>query len=85
MAYRISYECTGKAKRMNLWRIRLTYLRIFVAVVLLVLFAVWASGMNWSVTVGAMEVMTEEIGNGTDFTDAFSAFCIQVLQGAECG
>lgn len=85
MGYQIAYEITGEAKRVDLWKIRLKYLGIITISVLLIISFLWISGADWAVTVSAMEAMAETLSQGEDFSDAFSTFCMDVLQGAECG
>lgn len=85
MGYQIAYEITGEAKRVDLWKIRLKYFGIITISVLLIISFLWISGADWAVTVSAMEAMAETLSQGEDFAEAFSTFCIDVLQGAECG
>ena len=85
MGYQIAYGFTGDAKRVDLWRIRLKYLGIAAVGVLFIISVLWISDVNWPVMVSAMEEMAETLSQGEDFVDAFSTFCIHVLQGAECG
>lgn len=85
MGYQIAYGFTGDAKRVDLWKIRLKYLGIAAVGVLFIISVLWISDVNWPVTVSAMEEMAETLSQGENFVDAFSAFCIHVLQGAECG
>ncbi len=85
MGYQITYGFTGEAKRVDLWKIRIKYLAFGVICVLLLISAAWMFELNWQVTVRAMDEMAETISQGEDFADAFSAFCINVLQGPECG
>ena len=85
MGYQILYGSTGDAKRMGLWRKRLKYAGIFAIAVLILITAFWISGGNWAVTVSAMEEMAATISRGEDFADAFSSFCLDILQAAEAG
>lgn len=85
MGYQITYGLTGEAKRIDLWKIRLKYLGIITIAVLLMTSIVWISGADWAVTVSALEEMAETLSQGENFADAFSGFCIDILQGAELG
>ena len=85
MGYQITYGFTGDAKRVDLWKIRLKRLGMVAGGVLFLLSVLWISGVDWSVTVGAMDDMAETLSQGADFADAFSEFCIDILQGAELG
>lgn len=85
MGYQITYGFNGEAKRVDLWKVRLKYLEMITIAVLLMVSIVWISGADWAVTVSAMEEMAETLSQGEDFVDAFSAFCIDILQGAELG
>ena len=85
MGYRILYECTGEANRIALWKIRMKHLGISAICVVLAILAIWTSGIDFSATAGAMEEMADAFRDGADFQEAFSVFCIQILEGAECG
>lgn len=85
MGYQITYGFAGDAKRVDLWKIRLKRLGMVATGVLFLLCVLWISGADWSVTVSAMDDMVETLSQGADFVDAFSEFCIDILQGAELG
>lgn len=85
MSYQILYGFAGDAKRVGLWKKWMKYVEIFAIVVLCLISVFWISGADWAVTVDAMEEMAETLSQGEDFADAFSGFCIDILQGAELG
>ena len=85
MGYQILYGSTGDAKRIGLWRKCLKHVRIFIIAVLILISAYWIFGGDWTVTVNAMEEMAATISQGEDVADAFSSFCLDILQGAEHG
>lgn len=85
MNYQIKYELTGEANRETAAKVWLKYAALALLAVVLCLAIVWSFGGDWAVTVGALETMAEDLGQGSDFKAAFSAFCLEILQGAECG
>ena len=85
MGYQILYGTTGDAKRIGLWRKGLKHAGFFAIAVLILISAYWIFGGDWAVTVNAMEEMAATISQGEDIADAFSSFCLDILQGAECG
>lgn len=85
MNYQIKYELTGEARRVTTVKVWIKYAGFVFLAVVLCLAIVWSFGGDWAVTVGALETMAEDLGQGSDLKEAFSAFCLEVLQGAECG
>ncbi|MBE6958942.1 MAG: hypothetical protein E7447_07325 [Ruminococcaceae bacterium] len=85
MAYQITYDIAGSAKYVTSSRRR--YRRIGFILLILGLSAIllWSGGGDWAVTVGAMEEMVEQLSEGTGMKEAFSAFCLEILNGAELG
>ncbi len=85
MNYQIKYEQTGEAKRVTAVKEWIKYAGFALLAVGLCWAIAWSFGGDWAVTVGALEAMAEDLGQGSDLKEAFSAFCLEVLQGAECG
>lgn len=85
MNYQIKYELTGEAKRVTAIKPWGKYTCLALLVVALCLAIVWSFGGDWAITVGALESMVEDLVQGSDLKEAFSAFCLEVLRGAECG
>lgn len=85
MGYQITYGFHGEAKRVRIWPIWLRYVGILTLCALFVVTILWISGADLAVTVSAMEDMVETLRQGEAFSNAFATFCLDVLQGAECG
>lgn len=85
MDYQIKYELTGEAKRITAGKVWLKYVGFGLLVIGLCAAVLWSAGGDWTVTVGALEGMAKDMEQGSDFREAFSSFCLEVLQGAECG
>lgn len=85
MGYQILYGSAGDAKRVGLWKKWMKYIGYFTIAALILIAAFWICGWDWNVTVSAMEKMAATISQGEDFTDAFSSFCLEILQAAEAG
>ena len=85
MKYRIIYTATGKMhfksnhrrQMKNLFRVALA-----VAVAGLLL---WTSVPDWPATVDALEVMAQELEQGSGIGEAVDAFCLELLQGVQHG
>lgn len=85
MYYQIKYGQTGQAERISkakVWVKNITFVLIGAAVCWSIL---WSTGMDWGVTVDALEQMAIELSNGENLKEAFSGFCLDVLEGAQCG
>ena len=85
MGYRIIYGTSGDVQRVRLWRKWLKYAGILALCAILIITMIWISGADHTVTVNAMEDMAEMLRQGEAFPDAFAAFCMDILQGADCG
>ena len=85
MDYQINYGFTGDAKRIHIWQIWMKRIGYLALCIMLIVTLSWISGANHAITVSAMEDMAEMLRQGEAFTDAFSEFCMDILQGAECG
>ena len=85
MNYQIKYDCKGDSTR--IYGTRKWLKRICVGLVcgVLILICVWSFRADWSVTLNAMESMAGAIGQGSGMQDAFGEFCLDILQGADCG
>ena len=85
MKYRIIYTPAGKMHfqpnhRRQMKRIFRVVLGIAVVALLL-----WTSVPDWPSTVDALEVMAQELGQGSGIGEAVDAFCLELLQGAQLG
>ena len=85
MNYQINYGLSGDANRVTTQKIWLKYTALALLTLGLCLAVVWSFGGDWAVTVGALEDMAQELVQGQDLKEAFSSFCIDFLQGAQCG
>lgn len=82
MAYRIEYEHAGTAKRNCGRGIIFKYALWSLGTVAIVTAILWSLGGDWTVTVGALESMAKSLGKGSAWKEAFSDFCLEILQGA---
>ena len=82
MAYQIEYGANGARTIYTKSRIPIRKIGITMAILVLGAIILWSSGCDWSVTAAALETMAEEVGQGSGIADAFSTFCIEILQGA---
>ena len=85
MGYQITYGFTGGAKRVQIWPFWVKFVGILALCAILIITMIWISGADHTVTVNAMEDMAEMLRQGEAFPDAFAAFCMDILQGADCG
>ena len=85
MNYQINYGLSGDANRVTTQKIWQKYTALAFLTLGLCLAVVWSFGGDWAVTVGALEDMAQELVQGQDLKEAFSSFCIDILQGAQCG
>lgn len=82
MHYQIKYDPIGQAKHASFAKIWLKYAAIALSIAGICYGIFWSMGMDWGVTVDALEQMAAEIGTGGSITEAFSGFCLEILQGA---
>ena len=85
MAYQIEYGRAGTAKYVSLLRRKYRKITAVLLISALLLALIWSTGCDWRVTVAAMDEMAEHLSQGSDIQEAFSAFCIEILKGAEPG
>ena len=85
MGYRISYDTSGDVKKVRYWEKYMSRIcKVFlIGAALFVL--LWAESADFTATLHAFEVMAMELGQGSGFKEAFSEFCLDVLEGAEIG
>lgn len=85
MGYEINYDIWGKmsliSKKKKVFKICLW---IFTAVTLGA-FLFYAAGNELSAAVSALEVMALEMQEGSGIKEAFSEFCVDILEGAALG
>lgn len=85
MGYEINYDIWGK---MSLSSDRKKVFKIcfwIFTVVTLGAFLFYAAGNELSAAVSALDVMALELQEGSGIKEAFSEFCIDILEGAELG
>ena len=82
MHYQIKYDQTGFAKHVGSAKIWLKYVAIALSIAGICWGIFWSLGMDWRVTVDALEQMAAELSTGSSITEAFSGFCLEILQGA---
>lgn len=85
MEYQIRYERNGEAKYTTVSAKRRRSFMWVLAGITILAVAVWSMGADWAVTRDALEGMAENLGQGIELKEAFTEFCLDVLQGAECG
>ena len=85
LGYRIQYDNYGaaryrsrKVRRVNPWI-------CLCGIILAVLALRYISGMDFKVTATALEDMAVNLQQGSGVQEAFSRFCLDVLQGAQIG
>lgn len=85
MKYRIIYTPAGEMRfQPNHRRLIKRLCRVALMMVVVgVLF--WTSVTDWSATVDALEVMVQQLGQGSGIGEAVDAFCLDLLQGAPLG
>lgn len=82
MHYQIKYDQTGQATRSSTIKLTLKHIGITLLIVAIFWGIFWSMGMDWRVTVDALEQMAAEVSTGSSITEAFSGFCLEILQGA---
>ena len=85
MYYQISYDQTGGAQRIRATKIWIRYITIGVIAVAFCWAVLWSTGMDWGVTLDALEQMAINLKDGENLKEAFSGFCLDILEGAQCG
>lgn len=94
MGYRVDY---GPVKKVRGTEKRVcrgaSVIGVFLLLVFLLAGSLWPEGKailrrlifpgDPAVTAAALENLTEDLRSGEDLTDSMSAFCIQILEGAE--
>lgn len=83
MAYKIEYGIKGTAKYVSSARRHSGRISKCLLILGLIAVLIWSVGGDWAVTVGAFEEMAGQLQQGSDITEAFSAFCLEILQGAQ--
>ena len=82
MGYRIKYQWMREAQQITTAGKWFKVGMVLLFMVCAAGFLFWLSGGVWSTTVSALEGMAEDIRGGENLKDAFSTFCLEVLQGA---
>ncbi len=85
MGYEIRYDLSGKMRKISAGQRRMKYIGgIFLTLAVLTT-VIWSLGADWAVTVDAFEEMARDLGQGSGIQQAFSGFCLDILQGASRG
>lgn len=82
MAYEILYGVSGKARYVSKHKKILQYSGYALLMAAMIGSLFWSAGGDWAATVSAFEQMANAFSRGDSVTDAFSAFCLEILQGA---
>ena len=83
MSYEIVYEISGSMKRLPRWKKTTKWITaVFAAFVLLAAFLM-PLHTQWRSTWNALDGFANNLGQGSGIADAFSEFCIDILNDAE--
>ena len=85
MNYQIKYDEIGQSRRISAARAWMRYIAIAVIAAAFCWVILWSTGMDWGVTVDALEQMAIDLGEGEALQEAFSGFCLEILKGAQIG
>lgn len=85
MHYQIKYGCTGDSRRISCIKKWTSRVGVGLCILALCVVFLWSLNGDWAVTVAAMEDMAGAIAQGSGIKDAFGAFCLDILKGAELG
>ena len=85
MSYRIRYDSCGITRYLSRKKRRFNPWIYFCCIILAVLALRYISGMDFHVTAMALENMAVHLKQGSGVQEAFSQFCLDVLQGAQIG
>lgn len=85
VAYQISYDATGGVKKVRYSGKYMSGVMTIFLIVFILFSVLWFNGLDVVTTVEALEEMACNIGNGNGIKEAFSEFCIDILEGAELG
>ena len=82
MAYQIVYDLSGQMRRISHRKRRLMASARIVFLIGVIAMILWTAGGDWTVTLTALDTMAENLGQGSSLQQAFSGFCLDILQGA---
>lgn len=82
MGYQIQYHFSGKARRISAKNRRLQISLLILCVCVSLSILLWAGKKELTTSIAALELMAMKLGQGSSMKEAFTAFCLQVLQGA---
>ena len=82
MAYEIAYDLSGQMRRIPQWKRQLRRFVGAITVIGVIVALIWVAGADWPVTVAALDAMAENLVQGSGLQEAFSGFCLDILQGA---
>lgn len=84
MGYKIRYDTEGNAKRIvkQLWIKK--FLVVFCVIIGMISATMWVLSGDWMLTRNAMNHLSVNISQGENIKDAFSSFCLEILQGTTC-
>ena len=82
MNYEIKYELSGDAKRISAAKKWMKIATFGLAGVCIISAIIWSFDGNWALTATALEDMAANLGDGMGIREAFSEFCLEILEGA---
>lgn len=85
MGYQIQYGLSGEMRRISASRKWARNALKALAVIAVVMVAAWSLGADWGVIVTALESMAGQLREGGGMQEAFSSFCLEILEGAKGG
>ncbi len=85
MSYRIRYDSCGITRYISGKKHKFTLWLFPSCIILSVIVLRYISGMDFHVTAMALENMAAHLKQGSGVQEAFSQFCLDVLQGAQIG
>ena len=81
MAYQIVYDLTGKMEKISQCKGILKRFKSIIIVIGVIIALFWTAGGDWKITLTAIDTMAENLGQGCGLQEAFSDFCLDILQG----
>lgn len=85
MGYLIQYGLSGEKRRISASRKWIQNGLKVLAVIGVAFIAVWSLRADWGVIVTALESMAGQLQEGGGVQEAFSSFCLEILEGAQIG
>ena len=85
MSYQIRYDSRGIAKYISRKKRKWNPWICLCFTILVIICLRYISGMDFKVTATALDAMAQQVKQGNSVQEAFSQFCLDVLQGAQIG